>query len=81
MCLVQADMFSFAVVLWTICTEEVPIRGHLRTLRVCPKLPCPVTDQITSGCIRSPSGLTRPPIDAATGCMHPVCQRWMKGIS
>ncbi len=33
-CLVQADMFSFAVVLWTICTEEVPIRGHLRTLRV-----------------------------------------------
>ena len=30
----QADMFSFAVVLWTICTQEVPIRGHLRTLRV-----------------------------------------------
>ena len=27
-------MFSFAVVLWTICTQEVPIRGHLRTLRV-----------------------------------------------
>ena len=33
-CFMQADMFSFAVVLWTICTQEVPIRGHLRTLRV-----------------------------------------------
>lgn len=28
-------MFSFAVVLWAICTQEVPIRGHLRTLKVC----------------------------------------------
>ena len=36
--LLQADMFSFAVVLWTICTQEVPIRGHLRTLRVSRRL-------------------------------------------
>ena len=32
-CLLQADMFSFGVVLWTLCTQEVPLRGHLRRLQ------------------------------------------------
>ena len=31
----QADMFSFGVVLWTLCTQEVPLRGHLRRVKVC----------------------------------------------
>ena len=31
--LAQADMFSFGVVLWTLCTQEVPLRGHLRRLQ------------------------------------------------
>ncbi|CAL5224202.1 g6845 [Coccomyxa viridis] len=52
-CNEKADMFSFAVVLWTICTQEVPIRGHLRTLKVPEECPLSIA-QLIDDCLENP---------------------------
>ncbi|KAK9829478.1 hypothetical protein WJX72_006103 [[Myrmecia] bisecta] len=56
-----ADIFSFGVVLWEICTTEIPIRGALRDVRVPEECPASVADIIHACMAQDPAG--RPTAD------------------
>ena len=45
-CTSAADMFSYGVVLWEICTGEIPVRGQMREVRVPEECPQRVADLI-----------------------------------
>jgi hypothetical protein len=45
-CTPAADMFSFGVVLWEICTGEIPVRGRMRDVNVPAECPQEVADLI-----------------------------------
>ena len=45
-CTPAADMFSYGVVLWEICTGEVPVRGRMRDVLVPSECPQEVADLI-----------------------------------
>ena len=45
-CTPAADMFSFGIVLWEICTGEIPLRGRLRDVEVPSECPREVADLI-----------------------------------
>ena len=41
-CTDRADIYSYGIVLWEICTGETPIRGQLRDIRVPEECPAEV---------------------------------------
>ena len=45
-CTSSADMYSYGVVLWEICTGEVPVRGRMRDVRVPDECPQRIADLI-----------------------------------
>ena len=45
-CTAGADMYSYGVVLWEICTGEIPIRGCMRDVRVPEECPQEISDLI-----------------------------------
>jgi len=58
-CTPAADMFSFGVVLWEICTGEIPVRGRMRNVRVPLECPQEIADLIHA-CIDSEDPKARP---------------------
>ncbi|BDA46937.1 probable mitogen-activated protein kinase kinase kinase 20 at C-terminar half [Coccomyxa sp. Obi] len=52
-CNEKADIFSLGVVLWNICTQEVPLRGHLRRLQVPEECPASIAELIDD-CLERP---------------------------
>jgi len=55
-CSSSADMYSYGVLLWEICTGETPIRGRMRGPRVPEECPQAVADLIC-GCLWSEMNL------------------------
>jgi len=45
-CTPSADMYSYGVVLWEICTGEIPTRGRMRDVRVPEECPQSIADLI-----------------------------------
>lgn len=45
-CTEKADIYSFGIVLWEICTGEVPVRGQLRDIRVPEECPAEVRELV-----------------------------------
>jgi serine/threonine protein kinase len=45
-CTPSADMYSYGVVLWEICTGEIPVRGRMRDVRVPEECPQSIADLI-----------------------------------
>jgi len=64
-CTSLADMYSYGVVLWEICTGEVPIRGRMRDLRVPNECPQEVSDLIHA-CTDTDSAMRPSAADAYT---------------
>lgn len=64
-CTSLADMYSYGVVLWEICTGEVPIRGRMRDLRVPDECPQEVSDLIHA-CTDTDSAMRPSAADAYT---------------
>ncbi|CAL8471556.1 g11098 [Coccomyxa elongata] len=52
-CNEKADIFSLGVVLWNICTQEVPLRGHLRRVQVPAECPASIAELIDD-CLERP---------------------------
>ncbi|KAK9804917.1 hypothetical protein WJX72_011872 [[Myrmecia] bisecta] len=48
-CTEKVDIFSFAVILWEICTGLVPQRGQMRSVRVPEECPAAIADLIERG--------------------------------
>ena len=46
-CTPAADMWSYGVVLWELCTMEIPMRGRMREIRVPEECPQAIADFIT----------------------------------
>ncbi len=55
-CSSSADMYSYGVLLWEICTGETPIRGRMRAPRIPEECPQEVADLI-GGCLWSEMNL------------------------
>ncbi|PRW61077.1 leucine-rich repeat receptor kinase EMS1 [Chlorella sorokiniana] len=49
-CTAKADVYSFGLVLWEICTREVPVRGQIRDIRIPAEAPQLVAD-LVRGCL------------------------------
>lgn len=45
-CTAKADVYSFGLVLWELCTRELPVRGQIRDVRVPLEAPRAVADLI-----------------------------------
>jgi serine/threonine protein kinase len=58
-CTSSADMYSYGVVLWEICTGEIPVRGRMRDVQVPDECPQEVADLI-SACIDAQTPASRP---------------------
>eukprot|EP00890_Picochlorum_soloecismus_P000733 jgi/Picsp_1/1660/NSC_05134-R1_kinase-like protein len=39
-------MWSFGVILWELCTQEIPVRGRMRLVRIPDECPQEVSDLI-----------------------------------
>lgn len=77
-CSASADMYSFGVVLWEICTGEIPVRGCMREVRVPEECPQQVADLISS-CLTAPMSDTisylRPSADEALIILKSVLEQ------
>lgn len=62
-CTAAADIFSYGIVLWEICTGEIPVRGCMRPVRVPEECPQEVADLIDA-CVNCDNG--RQPSDRPT---------------
>ncbi|KAL4424052.1 hypothetical protein ABPG75_001353 [Micractinium tetrahymenae] len=45
-CTAKADVYSFGLVLWELCTRELPVRGQIRDIRIPQEAPQVVADLI-----------------------------------
>jgi len=72
-CTPAADMFSFGVVLWEICTGEIPARGRMRNVRVPLECPQEVANLI-SACIGSQNPEDRPTASDAFMALETLLQ-------
>ena len=61
----SADIYSFGVVLWEMCTKEMPIRGALRDVRVPEECPASVQD-IIHACMAQVTSLYMLPFESST---------------
>jgi len=62
-CTAAADIFSYGIVLWEICTGEIPVRGCMRQVKVPEECPQEVADLIDA-CVNCDNG--RQPTDRPT---------------
>ncbi|KAI3432258.1 hypothetical protein D9Q98_003819 [Chlorella vulgaris] len=47
-CTAKADVYSYGLVLWELCTRELPVRGQIRDIRVPAEAPQLVVDLVRS---------------------------------
>jgi serine/threonine-protein kinase RIO1 len=71
----SADMYSYGVVLWEICTGETPVRGCMREVKVPQECPQEIADLI-SACLTPPmSENKRPRAEEALATLQSVLEK------
>jgi serine/threonine protein kinase len=77
-CNEKIDIYALGVVLWEICTHEMPVRGRMREIRVPEECPREIFDLINACLAESPDG--RPSAKEVHRSIKMWRHKWMLAI-